>query len=231
LKKFLLIASLATSLLVGCGGGGGSGGSSGPIASTLTFPVKSADAALTASGYTKNWTISGTCSGTAIDTTGAAAGSATFNNTSGLLSATNVTTMNFTNCVPSPSTSTATQYWDTNYVPVGINVSGGTYSVFLAPPTVPATATVGATGVIGTITRYTDSTTAVLAGHADFSYVVEADTANTAIVNIIMKDYNAVGTLTSTQQSRYRVATTGPLVPVSIDVQLSNGSTTHLVFQ
>lgn len=231
MRKLLLVTSFAASLLVGCGGGGGGGGSSGPVVSTLTFPVKSADAALTASGYTKTWTISGTCSGSATDTTSAAAGGATFNGVSGLLSATNVVVFNFTNCTLTPITSTATQYWDTNYVPVGINVSGGTYSVFLTPPTIPVSATVGATGVIGTITRYTDSIKATLAGHADLSYVVEPDTANTAIINLIMKEYNASNTLTATQQSRYRIAATGPLVPVSIDVQLSNGSTTHLVFQ
>lgn len=90
---------------------------------------------------------------------------------------------------------------------------------------------VGNTGVIGTITRYTNSTKSTLAGHADFTYVIEADTANTAIINLIIKDYNSVGTLQFTEQDRYRIAATGALVPVSVDIQYSTGSAIHLVLR
>jgi len=60
------------------------------------------------------------------------------------------------------------------------------------------------------------------------SYVVEADTATTAIVNLIGKIYTAAGTLSATEQDRYRIAATGALVPVSADILYSTG--THLVF-
>jgi hypothetical protein len=62
------------------------------------------------------------------------------------------------------------------------------------------------------------------------SYVVEADTSTTAIVNLIAKSYNAAGTLIATEQDRYRITSTGALTPTSIDIQAANGSTTHLVF-
>lgn len=62
------------------------------------------------------------------------------------------------------------------------------------------------------------------------SYVVETDTATSAIVNLIAKNYNAAGTLTATEQTRYRIASTGALTPTSTDIQAANGSTNRFVF-
>jgi len=216
-----VFAALVTVFLAGCGGGGG--GSNGPVSSTLSFPLQAADAAMSASGYAKTYAISGSCSGSATYTVGAATGGATFEGVSGRLSATMTFTRSLSNCTPYSTTATQVSYFDTNYLPVGASMSDGRYSVFLTPPSLPTSVMVGATGVIGTITRYTDSTKSTLAGRGDYSYVIEADTANTAIVNIIEQGYDASGTLTATVQSRYRIASTGALVPISIDVQQANG--------
>jgi len=89
---------------------------------------------------------------------------------------------------------------------------------------------VGGTAVLGTETLYTDSTKSTPNGRVDLSYVVEADTATTAIINLISKNYNASGTLTATEQNRYRINATGTLTPTVFDIQYSNGSTTHLIF-
>ncbi|WP_296446100.1 hypothetical protein [Rhodoferax sp. UBA5149] len=113
----------------------------------------------------------------------------------------------------------------------GTNTAGGNYGVYLTPPSFPASVTVGSTGVFGTLTLYTDSTKTIPTGQSVGSYVVEPDTATTAIVNQISKNYNASGVLTLTEQDRYRIAATGTPVLVSIDTQAANGSTTHLVFQ
>jgi hypothetical protein len=59
--------------------------------------------------------------------------------------------------------------------------------------------------------------------------VIEADTPNTAIVNMIAKSFDLSGKLNSTEQDRYRIKANGILTPVSADIQLANGSTTHLV--
>ena len=136
-----------------------------------------------------------------------------------------------TNCTPASSASTTTKYYDTNYVPLGYNAIGGNYGVYLTPPVFPISVIVGSTGIVGTLTFYTDSTKTTPAGRQDVSYVVEADTASTAIINFISKIYNASSVLTSTEQDRYRIAATGPLTFVSIDTQSANGSTTHLIFQ
>jgi hypothetical protein len=71
----------------------------------------------------------------------------------------------------------------------------------------------------------------VTSGRYDFSYVIEPDTANTAIVNLTLKDYDAANTLISTQQNRFRLAMTGALVPISVDAVLySTNPVTHLVW-
>ena len=219
-------------LLSACGGGGGGGTAapSGPVASTLSFPLQSAYSALIASGATRTATISGTCSGTASSTAAAATGGATFEGIAGRLSAVSTQTTNLTNCTPASSTRTLTEYFDTNYVPLGFNTSGGLYGVFLTPPLFPLSVTVGNTGTIGTENLYADSTKSVAAGTQDLSYVIEADTASTAIVDLILRSFDTAHVLTATQHSRYRIAVTGPLIQVSFDAVV-NGFISHLAYQ
>ena len=88
----------------------------------------------------------------------------------------------------------------------------------------------GDTAVYATLTTYTDSTKTVTTGQRILSYVVEADTADTAIVNLISKGYNTSNQLLFTQQSRLRISASGALTAVSIDVQYSTTSTNHLVY-
>jgi hypothetical protein len=177
--------------------------------------------AMEANGYTKNYTISGDCSGTASETSGAAIGGATFEGITGVLSATNVTTLNFTNCTPRSITSSGTSYFDTNYVPLGSIGASGTYSVFSPPLNIPVGVTVGNTGNLSSLYRYSDSTKAHQTGRADFMYHVYADTATTAIINMVAIEYDLTNyaSVIVVQQSFYRIATTGALVPVSVDMQ------------
>jgi len=237
-----LVALLSACGSGGGGGGGGGGGStgggpaapSGPVASAQSFPLQSAYSALIARGATKTATISGTCSGTATFTTTAATGGATFENTPGRLSATSTQTTNRTNCTPAISTQTFTEYYDTNYVPLGFiisDASGGFYGVFITQPNIPASVKVKDSGTIGTENIYTDITKSVPAGTQVLSYMIEDDTATTAIVNLILRSFNTSGVLTATQSSRYRIAATGPLIHVSFEAVTTNGSTTKLVYQ
>jgi hypothetical protein len=214
-----------TLLFSGCGGGGGGG--TGPVSSTLSFPLQSGEIASTVRGSTKNFTVSGTCSGTASIASSTPI-PATFEAVSGV-SVANTEIINFTNCSPSIN-GTSTDYYDSNYVPLGTIVAGGNYSVFVTPPNIPVSVKVGDAGTIGTRNNYTDSTKIGIDGQDVFSYVVEPDTANTAIVNLIDKSYNSSAVLTSTEQDRYRIAADGTLTPVLDDLQFANGSTTHFVF-
>lgn len=225
----LLTVALSTAFLTACGGGGGgeAPAAAAPVPSTVSFPLQSAFRALVASGYSKPFTISGTCAGTGNVTYAPATTAVTFEGVSGF-SAAATYTYNYTNCTPASSASTKTNYFDTNYIPRGYS-TGSSYGVYLTPLTIPATVTVGGTGVLGSLTEYTNSTKSTLSGRMDVSYVVEADTATTAIVNVIVKSYNVSGTLTSTEQDRYRITTSGTMTLTSFDLQYANGSTAHLV--
>ena len=225
-----------------CGGGGGGGGSpppSGPVTSTLTFPLRSGwntriangqTTTLTANGTPATQTTDGLCSGTATETVGPATTVTTFEGAPAL-SAVTVFTNSFTNCVPASQATTGTSYYDSNYLPLGFNIQGGDYGVFLTPPTIPNSVKVGDVAIIGTETLYTNSTKAVGTGRQDLSIVVEPDTASTAIVNLIFKEYNVSSQLLSTEQDRYRITSTGALTLVSVDIQYATTSTLHLVFR
>lgn len=235
--SLVTLALFTGTVLTGCGGG--SGGSApaapvGPVVSTLSFPVLQAYKAVIASGSTKSYVISGSCTGTANVTSAPATTPAVFEANPAALSsvstltATLISTPGFV-CAPTLAF-TSTNYYDSTYTPMGFNATGN-YGVYLVAPTIPVSAVIGGaggTGVIGTDTLYTDITKAVPNGREDVSYVLEADTATTAIVNVIIKHYTAAGILSGTEQDRYRISATGALVPVSIDLLYSTGQ--HLIF-
>lgn len=224
----LVIGLCFAALLSACGGGGSdSTPAPGPVTSTLSFPLKSAYSALVANGYTKRYDVSGSCNGFASEVTAPATGGQTFEGAPGQLSTALTLAITWTTCARPSITATVTAYYDTNYTPLGFS-SVGVYSVYLPPLSIPASIMVGDTGTIGTTTNFTDSSKVALAGLTEVSYVVEPDTASTAIVNLIFKTSDILGNLTSTEQDRYRISSTGALTPVSKDTLTA---TTHLILQ
>ncbi len=223
----LALPVLLTAGLSGCAGGSGDNSPAGVVPSTLQFPLQSAFKSLVANGYSKSFSVTGTCIGTG-NKTAAATTTATFESVP-VFSAVETMTATLDKCTPSSIAQTFTSYYDSNYFPLGFNSVGVNYGVYLTAPIIPLSVTVGGTAIVGTVSLYTDSTKGTSNGKEDLSYVVEAETANTAIVNLISKIYNSSNQLTSTEQDRFRIATTGPLVPISADIQYSNGSSTHLV--
>lgn len=221
------VALLMTSfLLASCGGGGDSNQTPATAsASTLSFPFKSADTATVLRGSSTNYSVSGTCNGTS-NSTSTTPVPAVFEAISGV-SVTNAMNMNFTDCTPASTSSTSTDYFDSNYTLLGTVVAGGDYSVFLIPPVIPAFVKVGDSGSIGTLSNFTDSSKNVSIGRDDYSYVVESDTANSAIVRITDKSFDSNNVLTLSQESRYRIGADGTLDIISADVQYWDGSTTH----
>lgn len=193
--------------LSSCGGGGGS-------SSVLSFPLKSAYSTLVVNGYTKNYTVSGTCSGTASETVAPAKPGAIFEGTPGFSAASTVT-ISLTNCTQATTTATSTLYYDSNYTPLGFNIVGGEYGVYLTPAVIPVSAVIGDSGIIGTITTYTDSTKTTLTGREDVSYVVGPDVVNTAMVSLIFRIYDPAGVQSSTEQDRYKVTIDGVITVVS----------------
>ena len=228
-----MTALLGVLALAACGGGGGGGTAAtpAPVATPSSFPLKAAYAAMTAAGYTKSFTISGSCSGSATVTQGGAIGGASFEGNVGVLAASQTLTTTFTNCTPVSSAATSTGYYDSNYNPLGSFIAGSLYRVFPAAISIPSSVTVGSTGTIGTSNNYATSAKSALIGQTAISYVIEADTATTAIVNLIARTTDSSGRLTSTEQDRFRITAAGAAAPVSIDIQYAVTSTAHLVFQ
>lgn len=218
----ILALALSTTFLAACGGGGDTPAPTGPVASSLSFPLQSGYRALVANGLSKNFTVSGTCTGSGNKSSSPATTAATFEGVAGL-SATSTLTISLTNCTPASTAVTSTAYFDTNYDPRGFNSVGVNYGVYLTPLVIPTSVAVGGTGTAGTATLYTDSTKTTPNGSIVLSYVVEADTSTTAIVNLIANMYNTSGTLTATERSRFRITSTGALTPTSISIHYANG--------
>jgi hypothetical protein len=231
-KSLFTIGALLA--LAGCGGGGGGSSASNTetaastTASTATFPLRSAYQALVGQSEVNSFSISGTCSGSATETRSAAT-AATFEGTPGV-STTTTLTGSYSNCTPASFAGTSISYYDTNYKPVGSEVPGTDYAVYSTSNDLPTSVKVGDTAQFASVDVYSSSTKQVRNGTRVLSYTVEADSSSTAIVNLIAKGYNASNQLLYTQQSRYRINTSGQLTAVSKDIQYSTTSTSRMVW-
>lgn len=235
----VLLSALLLGLLTACGGGG-SDGASGPVASTLSFPLRQGVNTITANGESVTLTAIGTsatqatdglCSGTYSFTESPANTSTTFRGQSAL-SANSSSSISFTNCTPASTAGTSTYYYDTNYVPLGsVNTSSGRMGLWQTAPNIPTTVRVNDVIIVGTKNYFTNTSGSTNDGRCDESFVVEADTSTTAVIKQISKCYNTSNQLTSTTQGRSRIDASGTRTRLSIDIQYATTSTTHLVFR
>jgi len=239
------VAVAAIALLAACGGGGGSsgttplggGGGTPPVSSTAAFDVRSGYHARVEAGATDNYTVTGSCAGSATIVNGAPT-DVTFEG-GPARAATQTATVTFTNCTPSTSTASGSNYFDANEALLGTRVVDpvthadieyARWAAGTTPAALPSAAHVGDSGALTTLTTYADASKAMVTGRRDYTYAIEADTATTAILNLTVKTYDASSTLLITQQSRYRVAADGSLTVLTIDVQYSGTSNAHLVY-
>jgi hypothetical protein len=219
----LLFATVSIALITACGGGSGGGSETvAPVASTLTFDVNAALRAITASGQNSNLSISSSngCTGTGTSTASGATTSTTFEGRSAL-SATSTLNINYSNCSPATISNTLTSYVDTNYVPLG--ALGDKYLVYTGAFNAPTTARVADVGIISNFSRYTNSSKTTQDGTGQLSYVVEADSANSALITVVTKSYTMANSLELTQLTKYRINSSNQFTLVSITIQYANG--------
>ena len=223
-----IVLGATAAFLAGCGGGG----DSGVVVSggATVFPLRAGYQARMKAGVVDNYTVSDGCVGTAR-TTASAAINATFEGVAGFAVLQMVIAN--TTCLPGMVGKSITSFFDVNYAPLGFSTPNGAYEKLLTlPQSFPAGVKVGDSAVLATLTEYADNTQATVTGRSDMSYVVERDTANTAntaIVNVISKNYNAAGELLLTVQNRYRITADGTLTSTTIDMEYSNTNKTRLV--
>ena len=225
LKVLALVMSVA---LTACGGGGG-GGSNGAATSTETFQVKAAYVNYLNKTGSFPFSVNGTSSGVTVTGNGTLTLSTPSNGSfesAPVLQKNSATTFTIiANGVSANDGSTSSTFVDSNYLPKGS--SGTEYSVVTSSIAIPLTARVGDSGAWSTENRYTNSTKASLLGTTTTSYVLEADTAATALFKIISEEKNNAGTTTFTSIETYRITPAGVITMVSAS---GSASPTFLTF-
>ena len=214
--------ALITATLVACGGGSDSGSAapgapavpSAPVASTETFAFKTAYVNLVTASQTKTFKISASGAGQSVSGSGTVIfgglASATFEGRTALTRSISVSGSLTDNgqAIAFPSSS-SNEYYDSSYNPLG--ASDGTEYAFIdnSPPSIPQTVKVGGSGVMYTFMRYNSSTKNTLLGTSVYSYVVEPDTAMTALVTIVETVKDTAGKVTETTSSVFRITPSG----------------------
>jgi hypothetical protein len=104
-------------------------------------------------------------------------------------------------------------------------VSTGEYDVAQSPITLPTSVVGGSNAILGTLSRYTDSTLSVPLGTVQFSYAATApaDSASPLSVAFTTKIYDANNTLLGTGVTTYTLTSANQLSFVSASAQYSTG--------
>lgn len=239
-----LAASASIALLSACGGG--SVAPAAPAVPVVTsYPLLSGYNKRIANGFLTSYLVSGDCRGFATKKQLPPTSIVTFEGNPSAQPAKGFTLISYFDCTPVTSQSEYVNYYDSNYQLLGHALSSYDASTTLATPVeygtlpaatnpLPSSAKVGDTAYLGTETIYTDSSRTTTVGYDFLSYVIESDAPSTtsAIINLITERYDTPGKnkLLFKQQARSRMVEDGTLTDLSIDVQYSTTSTTHLVF-
>lgn len=210
-----LSIGLTVALVSACGGGGGGGGSTPPppVVSTETFQLRTAYANYFNETKSLPFTLTGTVQEVAV--TG-----------SGTYTLGNVTNANFEGGVVLAKTSTVAgsfsgggrtfplnvtelTYADSNYNPLGFSDSDE-YEVITNQTPIPPTVKVNDSGVWYSSDLYSDSSKTQKTGTKTVTYVLQPDTATTALLRLIAteKDNNGARTVNTTT---FRITPSGTI--------------------
>jgi hypothetical protein len=225
-----IVAAFLTSAMNACGGGGGSAMSP----PTTSFNLQAGFAQLLTSGETSSITLSGSAivNGSTIPFTGsgtltlAPAVNATFNGAAALSQTETVAgTVNAAGQSAPYSSSVVNYYATGNDAFVG-ETGSNEYDVAQTPFTYPATVVGGSTGILGTVSDYTDSSMGVARGTTQVSYMVTgpADPGSPVLVEITDKIYDPQNNLIETDVTSYTLTASGVLAFVSATAQSASGS-------
>ena len=227
IKAKLSVILFSALILSACGGGGGDGGVSTSSVTTTpnpTFPLAQAVANSLSSERVIDYDLSGntdsaTVTGSGTITYGAAFETnfvnADFEDQAALAQTVTTTGTETENGTTLPYVSTVTAYYTTNYDPLGIT-SIGSYCAVQGSPSYPSSVKVGDTGSLSSSDCFQDSTMAGKIGTDVAVYVIEEDSATTAIVNIIVTTYSLSNRPVARSESRSRIDQVGNMIPLTL---------------
>jgi hypothetical protein len=231
--KRQLRSGVAVSLvvvLVACGGGGGSGIAPAPTDYNLQAGVTN----MVAHGLSANVSLSGsvTVNGNSTPFTGSGAYSlapssnGTFAGTSAAAQVQTITGTVTAAGQTGPYTVTVTDYYASSNSAFLGEVNSDEYDVAQNPIQFPTSVVGGSSGVLGTLSRYSDQTMSVVLGTAELSYSVTAASSAGGPVKVALttKSYDQQHTLTETDVTTYGLTTSSVISFVSGSVQNSSGT-------
>jgi hypothetical protein len=219
--------------LSACGGGGGGGTAPPPAA---TFNLQAGYVNLVSAGLTANVALSGTVvvNGTSAPFTGtgtltlAPAVSATFNNSPALSQTETISGTVTAAGQSAPYSASVTDYYAAGSGAVLGESTTQEYDVVQSPFTYPTSVVGGSSGILGTVSRYTDSSLGVSLGTTQISYAVTApvDPGSPVSVQLTNKIYDAQNTLTETDVTTFSLTSSNVLSFVSAGAQTTSGTLT-----
>jgi len=215
MKKTLLASSfiVALSLLTGCGGGGGSSSSTAPATSTSTFPLATIWINYLVNSSSSSFTMSGNVNGTSVTGSGTVTNgqltNATFEGRAALSKAMTVTGSIVANNQSIPLSSTSLRYVDTNYSLLGASSSTDYTVVTQYNNLISNSAKVNDTAILYTANMYSNANKTSLIGTFQESFVLEPETADTAILKLIDTQKNTQNSVTQVNTIAFRVTPTG----------------------
>jgi hypothetical protein len=216
INKIKLLTAIAVLLLLSACGGGGDGGGDAQVLSTGSFNLQAAYKSNFTATNSYKFNISGTYGSFPVSGSGSAivgaVTSGVFEGQSALQHTTSILGSFLANGQTIPLATSAVYWVDTNYMPRGSVATE--YVVINGTATIPTAAKVNDTGSLYVANRYRNSTKTQLLGTTTVTYVVEADTATTALVTLISVDKNTNGTTTQTSTEQYRVTTANTITKI-----------------
>jgi hypothetical protein len=193
-----------------------------PDLTQVFFPFENAYKMLWAKTFLNNYSISGTCTGTASFIVGPSIKNI-FEGISGF-SRKDITTFSLTNCKPANETIQQITYLDDTYLPIGalgaLNNSNE-YIVFSQKPTLPKAIKIGESGNFANYNHYIDSSKNQQTAYTKVTYSAEQDALHiqdlpTIIIKTVNKTYNMANQEIYSYEIKYRLTQNAILNIVSM---------------
>jgi hypothetical protein len=218
-------------LISACGGGNGSGYRMPPP--VADFDLQAGMANMVADGLSANVALSGTVTVKGVSTAFTGSGtftrppavSATFNGSAALSQATTVAGSITAAGQTTPYSTSVTDYYASSDSAFLGEVSASEYDVAQTPILFPTTVMGGSSGMLGTLTRYTDSTMSVSLGTAQLSYstLAPVDPGSPLGIVVTTQIYDTMNTLIETDVTNYTMTTSNVISLSGASAQNQSG--------